>query len=155
MRNYQQKTQYTSSREYYSSLKNEEKNLNSSKIVLNKTDKVLENILDKTYKVFNPIFKDQNQLELDHISTRKEKEIDSDFDRKIIEFTPSWIISVFNVLFIIYQKLIGKKITKNLKVVKKSLKTVYHKIAQHDYYKKTKEILVTLRFKTWLKTKPT
>ena len=120
MRNYQQKTQYTSSREYYSSLKNEEKNLNSSKIALNKTDKVLENILDKTYKVFNPIFKDENQLELDHISTRKEKEIDSDFDRKIIEFTPSWIISVFNILFIIYQKLIGKKITKNLKVLKKS-----------------------------------
>lgn len=155
MRNYQQKTQYTSSREYYSSLKNEEKNLNSSKITLNKTDKVLENILDKTYKVFNPIFKDENQLELDHISTRKEKEIDSDFDRKIIEFTPSWIISVFNVLFIIYQKLIGKKITKNLKVVKKSLKTFCHKIAQHDYYKKTKEILVALRFKPWLKTKPT
>jgi hypothetical protein len=154
MRNYQQNINYTSSKEYYSSLKKQKTNLNSSKQKLNKTDDTLEKILTVSYNVLNPIFKDESNIEY-RASTLKEQEIDNDFDKKLTAITPSWLLKIFNLLLLIYQKLIGKKLTQAVKLIKKVIKPLYAKIAQKINLKEKKEILGVLSLKYFAKTKPT
>ncbi|MCB9359721.1 MAG: hypothetical protein H6588_00330 [Flavobacteriales bacterium] len=154
MRNYQQNINYTSSKEYYLSLKKQKQNLNSSKQKLNKTDYALEKILTFSYNVFNPLFKDESNVEY-KVSTIKEKEIDTDFDKKLTEITPTWLLRIFNLLLLAYQKLIGKKINKAVELIKKIIKPLYAKIAQKINLKEKKEILGVLSLKYFAKTKPT
>jgi hypothetical protein len=154
MRNYQQNINYTSSKEYYLSLKKQKQNLNSSKQKLDKADYALEKILTFSYNVFNPLFKDESNIEY---KTRaiKEEEIDTDFDKKLTEITPSWLLKIVNLLLLIYQKLIGKKINKAVKLIKKIVKPFSTKIVQKINLKEKKEILGILSLKYFIKTKPT
>tara|TARA_R110001592_G_scaffold95393_2_gene274885 strand:+ start:3116 stop:3586 length:471 start_codon:yes stop_codon:yes gene_type:complete len=156
MRNYQKNINYTSSKKYYLSLKNNKQNLNSSNKKLNKVDVTLEKVLNISYNVFNPLFKDENShLEYKVNSSIKEKEIDTDFDKKITELTPPWMLRVFNILLLIYQKLIGKKLNEALVLIKKHTKPIYAKVAQKVNLKDKKKMLEILRLQFLIKTKPT
>ena len=155
MRNYQKNINYTSSKEYYSNLKNNNKSLNSSDLKLNKADITLEKVLNISYKIFDPLFKDENLIEYKANSTIKEKEIDNDFDKKLTELTPSWLLRIFNILLLIFQKLIGKKLNQTVVLIKKHINPIYSKIAQRINSKEKKEILEILSLKYFVKTKPT
>ena len=150
MKNYQNHNQYTSSKAYYSDLKNSSTNLNSSKYNLNKLEKGLQKILHLSYDVFNPLFKGDDDKE--YKSTYIRKEIDEDFDNTIKSYSPKWLIRIVCLLNVIYNKYIGKKITKTKQITFKKVKHFSFNLNLIDYRKKLLEILSLSYF---IKTKPT
>lgn len=145
MKNYQNYNQYTSSKAYYSDLKNQNKNLNSSKYNLNKLEKGLQKILHFSYNFFNPIFKGEDIVEYRNINLKDE--LDNDFDKKITNHSPTWLIKIVSLLMTIYNKYFKKKISK---VVLFTVKQFHLYLKQNK--KKFLEISILNHF---LKTKPT
>ena len=149
MKNYKNYNQYTSSKAYYSDLKNQNKNLNSSKYNLDKLEKRLQKILHFSYNVFNPIFKGEDIVE--YRNTKLKDELDNDFDQKVTSHSPSWLIKIVNLLIMTYNKYFKKKISKVVHFVVKQAKQFYFRLKSN---RKNRFMEVSI-LNHFLKTKPT
>lgn len=134
MRNYSQNVQHQTSREFYNSvLKNNRKNLNSSKTNLDSLDIYLNQFLEKSYKTLSPIFNDDQQRN----NFQKESTnnaIDKEFDEQIENYSPRWLKSIINLLLSLYHKVIPKK-----------AKDLIKKVRLHHFQKMTKHQNNTLK----------
>ncbi len=142
MKNYNKNLSYNTSREYYLNvLKSDNKNLNLSKNKLDIFDLYLEKLLDISYKVFAPIFNEEETY-LTPKNDYQYNNIDLEFDEQLEKNLPKWINKLLNVLNIIYHKFFTKEIVKYaVKSVTKTSLTIIllvkstFKLCQNKFFK--------------------
>lgn len=92
---------FNTSKEYYLNLKNKNNDLNLSENKLNKTEAYLSVFLEKSYAILNPIFNDNDIVELEKENSLRHS-IDEEFDNTILESLPKWIKKVIQIIQVIF-----------------------------------------------------
>lgn len=114
MKNYKPK-HYTPSRKFYiNELKKNNKNLKSNNISLDFLESNLDKLLKYSFKFFHPFFNDDEyESKRNYFSTSKN--LDRDFDNKLEEYSPQWLLSLWSFILAIYKKIVNSKPINQLK----------------------------------------
>lgn len=114
MKNYRPK-HYTPSREFYvKELKKNDKNLKSKNVSLDFLERNLDKLLKYSFKFFHPFFND-SEYESNRSYVDASKDLDRDFDTKVEQHTPRWLLSLWSFIMLFYKKIVKPNTINKLK----------------------------------------
>lgn len=110
MRNYRNHNSFQNSRNFHiNKLINNQKQLNSSKKIINTLDSHIDKWLGYSYSFLAPFFEDED-FQNSYSNNTRENQIDQEFDESL----PTWIKYIINLLTKIYYLITPNKTQKKL-----------------------------------------